>query len=295
MTPIPVLCVLYRWMARHLSVPLAALVLTMSALFPAWAASSADSPSDTGKTQLLWLGQSAVRLTTPGGKVILIDPFITQNPKTPAQYKNLDALGRIDLILVTHAHADHLGDGPELAKKQHIPLIGSAGLDQSLVDLGVLPAELAPRMDKSGTITPLGEGIKITMVHAEHTSALEWLNPATHQTETHVGGDPVGFIIELENGFKLWVMGDTGLFSDMKFIADYYRPDLVLMPIGGHYTMDPKDAAYAVRYWIHPRLVLPYHYGTFPVLTGTPEEFIKAIGPTRTKVLDLKPGGTLTF
>ncbi|MDE1982786.1 MAG: MBL fold metallo-hydrolase, partial [Betaproteobacteria bacterium] len=170
---------------------------------PAPATTSGTTRSDLlGKTEVLWLGQSATRITTPGGKVILVDPFLTKNPKTPAEYKNLDALGHIDLILVTHAHYDHLGDGPDLAKKLHVPLIGPAGLDQSLVTLGVLPAELAPRMNKSGTIEPLGPGIRITMVRAEHSSELVWHNPTTDKDETHVGGEPVGFIIEMENGFK---------------------------------------------------------------------------------------------
>jgi L-ascorbate metabolism protein UlaG (beta-lactamase superfamily) len=111
--------------------------------------------AQAGKIEVLWLGQSATRITTASGKVIVIDPFLTQNPKTPAQYKSLDALGKVDLILVTHAHGDHLGDGPDLAKKNKAPLWGPAGLDQSLLTLGVLPAELAPRMNKGGTTTHL--------------------------------------------------------------------------------------------------------------------------------------------
>jgi L-ascorbate metabolism protein UlaG (beta-lactamase superfamily) len=103
--------------------------------------------AQTNKIEVLWLGQSATRITTVSGKVIVIDPFLTQNPKTPAQYKNLDALGKVDLILVTHAHGDHLGDGFDLAKKHKVPLWAPSGLDQSLVSLGVLPVELAPRMN----------------------------------------------------------------------------------------------------------------------------------------------------
>ena len=262
---------------------------------PAPAKADAARPDALGKTEVLWLGQSATRITTPGGRVILIDPYLTQNPKTPPEYKNLDALGHVDLILVTHAHFDHLGDGPEIAKRLKVPLIGPAGMNQSLIELGVLPPELAPRMNKSGTIQPLGPGIRITMVRAEHSSELAWHNPATGKDETHVGGEPVGFVIELENGFKIYHMGDTGLFGDMKFIGDYYRPDLVLIPIGGHFTMGPQEAAYAVRYWLRPHYALPIHYGTYPLLKGTPEEFIKALGPSRTKVLDLKPGDAVTF
>lgn len=245
--------------------------------------------------ELLWLGQSAFRLTTPGGKVIVIDPFLTKNPKTPAAWKDLDALGKVDLVLVTHAHGDHLGDGPAIAAKWKAPLYGPAGLDQSLQNLGVLPAELAPRMNKGGTITPLGPGIRIHMVRAEHSSELVWNNPATGKDETHVGGEPVGFVIELENGLRIYHMGDTGLFDDMKLVGERLHPDVVLVPIGGHFVMDPQDAAFAVREWLRPKYALPMHYGTFPMLKGTPEEFRKALGDAPVKVIAIEPGGKATF
>jgi L-ascorbate metabolism protein UlaG (beta-lactamase superfamily) len=248
-----------------------------------------------GKIELLWLGQSAVKITSATGKVIVIDPFLTNNPKTPQQYKNLDALGKIDLLLVTHAHGDHLGDAPDLAKKYNAPMIGPAGLNQSLLTLGVLPANLAPRMNKGGIITPLGPDIKITMTRAEHSSELVWKNSATGKDETHVGGEPVGFIIEFENGFKVYHMGDTGLFGDMRWIGEYYKPDLILIPIGGHFVMNPQDAAVATRDMLKPKHAIPIHYGTFPVLRGTPEEYVKALGQTTTKVHPLNPGDKLTF
>jgi L-ascorbate metabolism protein UlaG (beta-lactamase superfamily) len=227
--------------------------------------------------------------------VIVIDPFLTKNPKTPAQWKNLDALGKVDLILVTHAHGDHLGDGPELAKKNNAPLWGAGGMGASLVTLGLLPPELAPRMNKGGTITPLGPDIRITMTRADHSSELIWHNPATNKDETHFGGEPVGFIIELENHFKVYHMGDTALFTDMKFIADYYKPDLIMIPIGGHFTMGPGDAAYATKELLKPRFAVPMHYGTFPQLKGTPQEYIQALGTTSTKVFAINPGDKLTF
>jgi L-ascorbate metabolism protein UlaG (beta-lactamase superfamily) len=248
-----------------------------------------------GKTEVLWLGQAAIKITSPGGKVIVIDPFLTQNPKTPQQYKNLDALGKVDFILVTHAHGDHLGDAPDLAKKLKVPMVGPAGMNQSLVSLGVLPSELAPRMNKGGTIMPLGPGIKITMTRAEHSSELLWKNPETGKMETHVGGEPVGFIIELENGFKIYHMGDTGLFGDMRFIGEYYKPDLILVPIGGHFVMDPKDAAVATRDYLKPKYALPFHYGTFPPLKGTPQEYMAALGNATTKVFPINPGEKLEF
>ena len=248
----------------------------------------------SGKIEILWLGQSAMRITTPGGKVILIDPWLTTNPKTPAQYKNLDALGKIDLILVTHAHGDHLGDAPALAKKHEVPMYTAAGMGNTVVTLGMVPAKLAPRMGKSGTINPF-PGIKITMVHADHSSELVWTNPATGKAETHFGGEPVGFIIELENGFKIYHMGDTGLFGDMKLIGEYYKPDLVMIPIGGHFTMGPKDAAYATNEWLKPKYAIPVHYGTNPSLKGTPKEYIEALGNTSTKVYPINPGDKLEF
>ena len=248
-----------------------------------------------GKIETLWLGQAAWKITTVTGKVIVIDPWLINNPKTPAQYKNLDALGKIDLILVTHAHGDHIGDAPDLAKKHNVPLYAPAGLNQSLTTLGILPTELSVRSSKSGTVTPLGPDIRITQVHAEHSSELLWKNPATGKDETHVGGEPIGFIIQLENGFKIYHMGDTGLFGDMRFIGSYYKPDLILIPIGGHFVMDPKDAAYATKEWLKPKFAVPMHYGTTPVLKGTPQEYIAALGKTSTKVMVINPGDRLTF
>jgi len=248
-----------------------------------------------GKTQVLWLGQAAFRITTPGGKVIVTDPWLKQNPLTPPQYKNLEALGKVDVLLVTHGHLDHFADAPELAKLNQVPMYAPGDMNQTVSVLGILPPNLAPRFNKSGTLMPV-PGIKVTAVHAEHSSVIVWRNPATGKDEVHAGGEPVGYIIELENGFRIYHMGDTGLFSDMKFIAQYYKPDLVLMPIGGHFTMDPEDAAYATREWIKPPYVVPIHYGANPLGKGTPDAFIRALGTGgNTRVLPMTPGETLSF
>ena len=249
-----------------------------------------------GKTEVLWLGQAAFRITTPGGKVIVVDPWLTSNPKTPPEWKNLDALGKVDLILVTHAHFDHFADAPALAKKHNVPVWGPAGLGSTLPTLGILPTELAPRMGKGGTITPFGpNGPKITATHAEHSSELQWRNPATGKDEIHVGGEPVGFVIEMENGFKIYHMGDTALFGDMKLIGERYKPDLLLVPIGGHFVMDPKDAADATRDFIKPRYAIPMHYLTIPQLKGTPQEYLQALGNAPVKVFTLNPGEKVDF
>ncbi len=272
-------------------------ILAMIAVMVFVAGCATPPGSDAGKSgniEVWWLGQSAMRITTVSGKVIMIDPFITANPKTPQQYKDLDTLGKMDLILVTHAHFDHMADGPALAKKHNVPMWGPAGLNQSLLTLGELSAELAPRMNKSGTITPF-PGVRITQTHAEHSSEYVWTNPATKKQETHVGGEPVGYIVELENGFKIYHMGDTGLFGDMKLIGEYYRPDLVMIPIGGHFVMDPKDAALATSTYLQPRFAIPMHYATNPFLKGTPEEYVHALGASSTKVFAINPGDKLRF
>ena len=246
------------------------------------------------KVRLQWLGHAAFKITSVKGKVILIDPYLSDNPKTPAELKDLSK-HKPDLILVTHGHGDHVGDGPALAKQYNVPLHAPAGLNDTFAELGVLPKELSPRFNKGGVVMPLGEGIRITMTRAEHSSEYRWTNSDTNRTEIHVGGEPAGFIIELENGLKIYHMGDTGLFGDMKLIGEYYKPDVVLIPIGGRFVMDPVDAAYATRHYLKPRFAIPMHYGTRPHLKGTPAEYIKALGKTKTRVMDLKPGEEVVF
>ncbi|MEI6733380.1 MAG: metal-dependent hydrolase [Comamonadaceae bacterium] len=246
------------------------------------------------RTEVLWLGQSAFKITSPGGKVIITDPWLRLNPLTPPQYKNLEALGKVDLLLVTHGHLDHFADAPALAVLNRIPLFAPGDMNQSAALLGILPPEQLPRFNKGGTINPL-PGIKVTAVHAEHSSVLVWKNAATGKDETHVGGEPLGFIIELENGFRIYHMGDSGLFGDMKFIAEYYKPDLVLIPIGGNFTMGPADAAFAIREWLKPKFVIPMHYGANPLGIGTPAELLQALGASSTSVLVLKPGEKAEF
>ncbi len=249
-----------------------------------------------GKTEVLWLGQAAFRITSPGGKVIMIDPWLRTNPKTPPQFKDLHSVGKLDLILVTHAHFDHFVDAPDLAKMNNVPMYGTAGMGTTVANLGILPENLAPRFGKGGTIMPFGpNGVKITATHAEHSSELVWKNSATGKNETHPGGEPVGYVLEMENGFKIYHMGDTALFGDMALIGELYKPDLVLIPIGRHFVMGPEDAAIAVNRFLKPRFAIPMHYGTIPLLAGRPDEFIKALGNSPTKVIVPQPGEKVDF
>jgi len=248
-----------------------------------------------GKVEVQYLGHSAFKLTSVSGKVIVIDPMLTQNPKGTEFTKNLDNLGKVDLVLVTHTHFDHLGDAAEIAKRNKVPIFATTALNRALVSVGAIPGELTSSANKGGRVSPLGPGITITMTHAEHTSELSWKNSATGNVDTHFGGEPVGFVIEFENGFKLYHAGDTGLFGDMKLIGEHYKPDLVMLPIGGHFTMNPQDAAVAVRDYLRPKYAVPMHYGTLPPLKGTPEEFEKALARTPVSVLPMKPGEKLSF
>ena len=258
----------------------------------------AQSPAASGvqgKTEVLWLGQAGFRIKTPQGKMILIDPWITGGPKTPPMYKNdLAAIGPIDLLLVTHAHVDHIGDAPALAKMNNTKLYGPADMVTPLTTLGILPADLGHRFNKTGRVTPL-PGIKVTAVQAEHSSLLVWKNPATDKLESHPAGEPMGYIIELENGFKIWHMGDTGLFSDMKFISEHYKPDLVMIPIGGNFTMAPDDAAFALRTWVNPKMVIPMHYNSNPLANGTVAEFQEAMKGSKVKIVPMTEGQTVQF
>ena len=198
------------------------------------------------------------------------------------------------MLLVSHGHADHYADAPALAQMYDKPIRAPGGLNQMLTTLGVLPARLLPRMNKGGTIVPV-PGIKVTAVHAEHSSELVWRNPATGKDETHFGGEPVGWIIELENGFRIYHAGDTAVFGDMRLIGERYHPDLALVPIGGNFTMDPADAAWAVRELIKPRIAIPMHYGANPLAKGRPEEFVDALRDSAVKVIVAVPGQVLEF
>lgn len=278
-----------------------ALALASAALLLGCAPMASQAPAQaqptamSGKTQLLWLGQAAFRITTPGGKTIVVDPWLTGGTKTPQPYKSdIAALGKVDLLLVTHAHGDHIGDAPALAKMHNTKLYGPGDMIAALNTLGVLPPELTHRFNKSGHVNPL-PGIKVTAVAAEHSSLLVWTNPATGKAESHPAGEAMGYIIELENGFRIWHMGDTGLFGDMKFIAQYYKPDLVLVPIGGNFTMDPDDAAYAIRSWINPKIVIAIHYNSNPLAKGTLAQFQAAMQGSAVRVVPMTEGQTVEF
>ncbi len=259
-----------------------------------------SGPVMAAQIEVLWLGHATTRITSVNGKVIVIDPFLKKNPKTPLKYKDLKALGKVDLILVTHGHNDHIRDLGELAQLSGATVVGVWELIRNLGALGVIDASKSIAMNKGGTVAPLGRGIKIHMVPAEHSSSaglrtLGLYNPESGGPIDIEGGAAVGYVIELENGFKIYHSGDTHVFGDMALIHKFYAPDLALVCIGGHFTMDPERAAYAVRELIKPKSVIPIHYGTIPVINRTPAEFKAALGDAPIEVLDVKPGQATRF
>ena len=253
-----------------------------------------------GQVEVQWLGHSATKITSVDGKVIVIDPFFRKNPLVPIKYRDLKALGKVDLILVTHGHFDHARDLPSLARMTGAKVVGMWEYILNLVNLGMLDGEKVITISTGSTISPLGKGIKIAMVPAEHSSSVDLetlgLKKADQDAPKFIpGGTAVGFIVELENGFTIYHAGDTGAFGDMALIREFYKPDLAMVPIGGHFTMDPKQAAYALKNLIKPKKAIPIHYGTFPAINRTPAELKKEMGDSQIEILVPKPGRTIKF
>jgi L-ascorbate metabolism protein UlaG (beta-lactamase superfamily) len=242
-----------------------------------------------GKARATFLGHSVFRIDTPGGKTIYIDPWLG-NPKAPASAKQVD---KADLILVTHGHADHLGETVEIAKKTNARVLAIVELAIYFGNQGI-PAGNIVRMDKGGTATAIpGTPIKVTVVRADHSSTVSYTDPQTKITSVTAGGEAVGYIIHLENGLRILHAGDTALYGDMELFGKRYKPDVAMLPIGDHFTMGPEDAAEAARMW-GVKTVIPMHYGTFPLLTGTAEAFQKALSPQITMKAPA-PGDTVEF
>ncbi|MDZ4165334.1 MAG: metal-dependent hydrolase [Smithellaceae bacterium] len=236
--------------------------------------------NEIGKeVKVTFLGQSAFKIVSPKGVVIYIDPFLSANPRTPAEMKLVE---KADLILVTHGHGDHVGDTLAIAEKTNARIVVMPELGRYLTRKG---AKNVVGMNKGGTYA--SHGLAITMVNAFHSSSV------TEGDQVIYTGEPAGFVIKFENGFSLYHAGDTAVFGDMKIIGEIYQPGLSLLPIGSHFTMDPREATYAARL-LGSKSVIPMHYGTFPALTGTPEEFVRLMKEVpQTKVIVLKPGETV--
>ena len=214
---------------------------------------------DLKGNRLTYFGHSTFSLTTTSGQVALIDPWVMTNPRCPEKLKKVP---KLDVILLSHGHSDHLGDLLALAK-QHKPQIVAIFETCLWVESKGFEEETKP-MGKGGT-QKVGE-FEVTMTHAFHSNSID------DNGERIYAGEPTGLVIRMPGGFTLYHAGDTALFSDMKLIGELYKPDVALLPIGDHFTMGPREASYAIRF-LGVKHVIPMHYATFPVLTGTPEAF----------------------
>jgi L-ascorbate metabolism protein UlaG (beta-lactamase superfamily) len=245
-------------------------------------------------TSITWYGHACVEIRTPGGRTVLIDPWFG-NPRSPMA---ADGVERCDVMLVTHGHHDHLGSPPGGVREADALTIArrtrpawpcvhelSLWLADRLGDAGVE----VMGMNKGGTVD--ARGIRVSMVHADH-SAGDW--SAAGEGPLYLG-EPVGFMLALEDGSTIYHAGDTALFGDLRLIGEIHRPDLAMLPIGGHYTMGPAEAARAVEL-LGVQEVLPLHYGTFPILAGTPaalRDELARRGLGHVKVHEPEPGATI--
>lgn len=224
-------------------------------------------------TQLTWYGHAAFKLTTPSGKVLLIDPWL-KNPANKNGEEDLAKLDKADLILITHGHADHVGNSAVIAKKTGAKLVATADLANALMQFGGFPSENKGMGGNFGGEQSLLDGeVKITFIPAVHSSSVTEPEGAKH---IHTGGNPGGFLISVKNGPSIYHTGDTDVFSDMALIKQFQKVDVMLACIGGHFTMGPERAALAVKL-VDPKMVVPMHFGTFPILAGTPEALEKAM------------------
>jgi L-ascorbate metabolism protein UlaG (beta-lactamase superfamily) len=235
----------------------------------------------TKKGSLTWLGHATFFIETPGGKKVVIDPWVTTNPSTPHEWQKLERFSGVDLILVTHGHGDHLGDVVSIAKAHNPTVVAMVETAIYLANQGV---GKATGMNKGGSTTL--EGITITVTDARHSSGIQ------DGENLLYGGEPCGFILTLENGTRIYHAGDTCVFGDMALIRELYHPTIALLPIGDYYTMGPLEAAKAVEL-LSPKIVVPMHYGTFPLLTGTPEKLADLIRHLPVQLVPLKPGESL--
>ena len=232
--------------------------------------------------QVTWLGHGTFKFRTPGGKSILIDPWVQGNPACPDDQKQLGAL---DTILVTHAHFDHIGDAVTVARETHPQhVVSIVELGNWLTGKGV---ENIVSFNKGGTLD-LGE-FRATMVHADHSCGI------TDGDQTLYGGEAVGYVLRFDSGLCLYFAGDTNVFGDMRIIGELYHPQVAILPIGDYYTMGPHEACYATGL-LGVQAVIPAHYATFPILTGRPSTLraeLDRVGLSHVEVAEMHPGQTI--
>ncbi|MEY2526770.1 MAG: hypothetical protein QOE73_1541 [Verrucomicrobiota bacterium] len=245
------------------------------------------------QTQLTWYGQSGFKIVTPGGKILLVDPWLT-NPAFEKGKDELAALKKVDLILLSHGHSDHVGNAVEIGKKTGAKLVANVDLAAAVTSVLGYPSKQAENDTTGhigGQLTFDGE-VTVCFVPAWHGSSVQ----KDENSAPVDAGTPTGLVIGIRNGPTIYHTGDTGFFSDIALVSDYNKIDIMLVCIGDHFTMGPIRAADAVKL-VGPGMVIPMHYGTFPVLTGTPNAFEEELNKrgVQTELRVMKVGETITI
>lgn len=223
-----------------------------------------------------WLGHGTWKVRTAAGKDLLLDAFVGSNPVAPEHLKTID---RLDLLALTHGHGDHTADAVEIIKATTPTIICQYEIGSWLATQGI-EGDKVIAMNTGGTVDV--DGVSFTMVHAEHTSSTP---------DGAYAGEPIGYVITFENGFRVYFSGDTDVFGDMALIRELEQPEVAFLSIGDFYTMGPRRAAKAVEL-LGVKTVVPMHYGTFPALHGRPDQLQELVG-REVAVVDIKPGDTI--
>ncbi|HEX8474486.1 MAG TPA: metal-dependent hydrolase [Pyrinomonadaceae bacterium] len=257
------------------------------------------SAATAQETKLKWHGHSAFSITTPNGKVLLIDPWI-KNPSNPEAKDGRDPLAsmtKVDYILLTHGHRDHVGDAVEIARRTGAALISNPELAGNLVKLADFPSKQAETdaiMGIGGEIQIADGEVTIAMTPAIHSSSVFNPKAGANEPERAYGGNPAGFVIIIKNGPTIYHSGDTAYFKDMETIGESYAIDVALLNIGGHFGMEPRMASKAAQV-VRARLVIPHHFGTFPGITQNASGFAVELKKTKIDFYEMKPGATTSF
>lgn len=251
------------------------------------------------ETKIKWFGHAAFSVTTPNGKILLIDPWLS-NPSNPEAKDGKDALAavpKVDYILLTHGHRDHVGDAIEIARKTGAVLISNPELAGNLVKLADFPAKQAETdaiMGIGGEIHIADGEVTVAMTPAVHSSSVFNPKAGAGEPERAYGGNPAGFVIVIKNGPTIYHSGDTAYFKDMETIGESYSIDVALLNIGGHFGMEPKMAARAAQS-VRTKLAIPHHFGTFPGIVQKADGFAAELKKLKIDFYEMKPGETISF